>query len=496
MNEIILPLFIVVPLIAAALCLPLNYVNKRLPFLIAHVVTLFLLCISIAVIFMKPAESYMIYRIGSLPAPYGISLIFDGLSILFITIINFAAFMICIYSASYMEKYSGKEKYFALLLLMLAGLNGVVLTGDLLNMFLFIELASIASACLVGFGTGGEETEAALKYFIMGMVASMFIMLAIVLIFSLTGSTNLAEISVQLPCCNIAMRSFVIMLLMFGFLTKAAAAPFHAWLPDAHPVAPAPISAMLSGVLIKVLGIYTLIRIIFNVVGMSFSISHTLVFFGGLSIIVGSLLAIGQIDLKRLLACSSIAQIGYIILGVGLATPMGVMGGLFHLLNHSLIKPLLFLNAGSIEHSCHTRDLNKLGGLGQKMPVTGMTSMIATFALSGIPPFNGFWSKLFVIIACVQAGSIFAAFVAVAGSIYTLYYMLKVQRLAFFGDLPTELANIKKTPYTMGFSMVILAVLCFLFGVFFQHAISLLINPAVTAVSNGLAYGKVVLEVL
>ena len=166
---------------------------------------------------------------------------------------------------------------------------------------------------------------------------------------------------------------------------------------------------------------------------------------------------------------------------------------MFHLFNHSLFKPLLFLNAGAVEHSTGTRNIEDLGGLGQKMPVTGMTGMVGALSISGMPPFNGFWSKLFVIIACVQAGHIGLAVIAVLGSILTLAYMLKVQKKVFFGDLPHKLKNIGELPFSMGLPMVLLALLCLLTGVFFQLVILWIISPAATSMLQGLNYGVILM---
>lgn len=247
---------------------------------------------------------------------------------------------------------------------------------------------------------------------------------------------------------------------LMGFGLKSALVPFHAWLPDAHPSAPAPISAMLSGILIKSLGVYAIIRIFFSVLGASPEILNALMMLGGLSMIIAVCLALGQWDLKRLLAYHSISQIGYVVLGIGLGTPLGILGGLFHLFNHSVFKSLLFLNSGAVEYATGTRDLRKMGGLKEVMPVTANTSLIASMSIAGIPPFSGFWSKLIIIIACVQSQHFGYAFLAVLASILTLSSFMKVQRYAFFGELKERLSNVKEVPFFMKASMIALAVIC------------------------------------
>ena len=424
---------------------------------------------------------------------FGTRLVLDGLSHLLLLIANMVAFLIIIYAAAYMNKYSAKEKFYALFFLMLAGINGTILAGDLLSIFIFIELAAIAAYALVAFGKGKREMEAALKYFLMGELASILILAAIGIVYAFTGTFNIAEASPLFSDKAGYVRGMAAALFLAGFGMKAGLVPFHSWLPDAHPSAPAPISAMLSGVLIKALGVYALIRVFYNMLGMSPQLSSVLLALGTISMLVGVILALVQWDFKRLLAYHSISQIGYVILGIGLATPMGIMGGLFHLFNHSIFKSLLFLNAGAVEYKTGTRDLQELGGLSGAMPVTSKTALVASFSISGIPPFNGFWSKLFIILACVQAGKIWLAAAAVACSILTLASFLKVQKYVFFGKAHSTPQNKGDAPWPMGMSMIILALVCLLCGIFFPVVISVLINPAVVALANGVGYSKMIL---
>jgi multicomponent Na+:H+ antiporter subunit D len=284
-------------------------------------------------------------------------------------------------------------------------------------------------------------------------------------------------------------------LFIMGFGLKAALVPFHAWLPDAHPSAPAPVSAMLSGVLIKVLGFYTICRIFYNVIGVTPDILGVFMFLGTVSMVVGGLLAIGQWDIKRLLACSSISQMGYIFLGIGLGTPLGILGAVFHVFNHSMMKSLLFLNAGAVEYATGTRDLKKLGGLGRKMPVTGITQFVGAMSVSGVPPFNGFWSKLIIIIAAVQAGRIGYAAWALVASLLTLGALMKVVRYGFRGPLKEELGAVKEVPVLMRLPMEVLAVGCVLGGGLLIPGVrELFLTQAVDVLIHGKNYMHLVLQ--
>jgi len=480
----ILSIFIVLPIVSAFLIPLFNRVNRKMPDIIGNLTVFCLLASAIGIFFLFQPGFVVVYH----------NLVLDGLSHLLIITINLIACMVAFYSINYMERYTGKSRYYALFMLMLAGMNGVVLAGDFILLFIFLELAATASSALVGFGTQAEEMEASLKYLIMGSVASLFILFGIALLYGLTGAVNMADIARILQQTDSSWpRTFIIVLFLLGFGTKAAIVPFHSWLPDAHPSAPAPISAMLSGVLIKALGVYALVRIIYNVMGMTPQVSTVLMMLGTVSMLVGVLLAIGQWDFKRLLACHSISQIGYVVLGIGIATPIGVMGGLFHLFNHAIFKSLLFLNAGAVEYTTGTRDLRKMGGLANKMPINAVTSLAASLSISGIPPFNGFWSKLFIILACVQSGKLLLAFACAVGSLLTLASFLKVQKYAFFDNIKVEFENIREVPAVMWFPMVIMALLCLIMGIFFQYSISIIINPAVQAVARGVSYGRIVM---
>ena len=465
-----LPLFIAVPLVISFIVPLFGTKAKSIATLLANIATTGLLILSIYVIVTGQTG---IYNMGRWSIPIGINLVLDGLSGLLLLTISIVSFAAMLFSIRYMEQYTAKPKFLSLFLLMVAGMNGVVLSGDIFNMFVFLEIASISSYALVGFGCEHEELEASFKYMVLGSVASMFILFAIGLVYGATGTLNLAYLSktIQQTGLNNALY-FALAMFIVGFGLKAALVPFHAWLPDAHPSAPAPISAMLSGVLIKALGVYALIRIIFNIFGISTPIGWILITLGVLSMVIGVFLAVGQWDFKRLLAYHSISQMGYVVLGVGIGgvilaqgkdpawASLAILGGLFHLMNHSVFKSLLFLTSGSIEIATGTRQLKQLGGLAEKMPVTRTMCTIASAAIAGVPPFNGFWSKLLIVLAAVKAHYYGLAAITVLVSLVTLISFLKVQRYIFLGDLPDKLKEVKESKGSMIWSMGILACLC------------------------------------
>jgi multicomponent Na+:H+ antiporter subunit D len=254
---------------------------------------------------------------------------------------------------------------------------------------------------------------------------------------------------------------------------------------------------MLSGVLIKTLGLYALFRIFFNIIGVTPAYLSVLMFLGALSMIVAVILALSQWDLKRLLAYHSISQIGYVVLGIGLGSPLGILGGLFHLFNHSVFKSLLFLNSGAIDYAAGTRDLKEMSGLKEKMPVTAGTNLVASMSIAGIPPFNGFFSKLIIIFACLEKGHLGYALAAVIGSILTLASFMKVQKYAFLGELKDKYRQITEVPWLMRFSMVGLAIICILAGFLLLPSLKFFLGGATDVLLEGTGYaGKILTEAI
>ncbi len=497
----LLPAFVIIPLITAFILPLFGKKGKDAATILANVVTILLLVLAI---FVVAYEKTGMYQVGKWTIPLGINLVLDGLSALMLLAIGVVTAAAMLYSARYMERYTAKAKYLSLFLLMVAGMNGVVLSGDIFNLFVFLEIASLASYALVGFGCEHEELEAAFKYMVLGTIGSIFILFGVALVYGNTGTLNMAYISNAIQEAGVnAGLSFALALFIVGFGLKTALVPFHAWLPDAHSSAPAPISAMLSGLIIKTLGVYALARMVFNVFGVSVSIGWLLVGLGLLSMVAGAFLAIGQWDLKRLMAYSSISQIGYVILGIGLGATLiakgenptwaylAILGGLFHLINHAVYKSLLFLTSGSIEMATGTRQLKQMGGLAERLPFTRTTCTVASASIVGIPPFSGFWSKLILVVTAVMAHLYWIAAVIVFVSLCTLIMYLKVQRYVFLGELPDNLREAKENRGSMLVAMVFLACLSVFMGLLLVLVPGLrnhILEPAVQVLIDGLKY--------
>lgn len=508
--ERILPLLVAIPLGAAFIIPVFGLIRRVRPCgYVALLATAVLVALSVRLL---GADGTVVTWIGgwSPEKATGIAMVADGLTRLMLLVVNVVSFAAVLFALSYMKPYTKVGLFYSPLMVMIAGMNGIVASGDLFNIYVFVEVAAIASYALVGFGVESEELEASFKYLVMSAVASAFILLGIGILFNLTGTLNLAQIAVLAEGLR-DNKAFWFACAMFlcGFGLKAAMVPFHAWLPDAHPAAPAPVSAMLSGVLIKASGVYVLARLVFNVMGVSTPVAHVLIAMGILSMVVGVMLAVGQWDFKRLLAYHSVSQMGYVVLALGvgaevLARPadfarastlasLAIFGGLFHLANHAVFKSLLFLASGSVVHRTGTRDLKELGGLGQKMPVTSLCARIGALSISGVPPFNGFFSKLLIIVAVVWAGHLFLGGLTVLVSFVTLLSFTKVQRYLIEGELPARYSEVRESPLPMLLAMCLLAVLCVGLGVLvFVYRYELL-DPATQALSSGLGYARSVI---
>ena len=338
-------------------------------------------------------------------------------------------------------------KFNNLILIVLMGMNGVVMVNDLFSLYVFLEITAVTSFILIVLYKKRNALEGSFKYLIMSAIATVLMLMAISLIILTVGSLNYSDINLYVAKLGGSlpfpvMAAFV--MFVSGLSIKAGLMPFHGWLPDAYMSAPSSVSVLLAGIVTKIVGVYTMLIVFQNVFASDKRFGTILMIFGCFSIVFGAILAIGQKDFKRMLAYSSISQVGYIILGIGIGTPLGILGAVFHFFNHASFKTLLFVNATAVEKQTGTRQLDKLGGLASKMPVTGGTSVVAFLSAAGIPPLAGFWSKLIIIIAAWQALEYSFAIIAIFASVLTLAYFLVLQRRVFFGELGEGFQEVKE----------------------------------------------------
>ena len=437
---------------------------------------------------------------GRVPAggyAIGIALEVDALSLFFGLLVATAVLVSCIYSIQYMSHDHNVREYYTLFLMLSGGVMGLVLSGDIFNMFIMVEILTFAAVALTAFrNTAKGALEAAFKYLVVGSMGSTCILVGTIMLYAQVHTLNFAQLSALIPgnLNNATKLSFA--LLFIGFGTKAFIVPFHPLAADAHGAAPASISVLISGVLTKS-GIYGIIRLcyfLFQSMGLG-TVQFMLVFFGCMSMFICVTMALAQHDFKRLLAFHSISQIGYVLTAVGLCTALGISAGLYHAMNHTLFKGLLFLAAGAVLHQTGTTDLDRLGGLSRKMPWTTVLFLIGAFSISGIPPFNGFASKWMIYQAtyekAVESGNIgflLVTIIALITSVLTLASFVKVSQSVFFGQLPKEYENVKEVSFGMRFAMCIFALLCVFTGLFPDVVTRYLTEPAANAVFNVTGY--------
>jgi multicomponent Na+:H+ antiporter subunit D len=399
--------------------------------------------------------------------------------------IGIVTFVSALVGASMLSDTKQRFNFISVLLIAMAGMNGVVLVGDLFSLYVFLEVTTVCSFVLIAFHRGMLALEGAFKYIMLSAVATTLMLGAIAIFMMMAGGTSFSAVQAAMKSpgggvlARIAMGAF-----LCGLLVKGGLVPFHGWLPAAYSTAPAPVSVLLAGIVTKVSGIYALLRLfgsgspsgqtIMGTFVPGSAMPQVLLLMGAVSIVVGALAAIGQKDLKRMLAYSSISQVGYIVLGLGCGTPLALAGAIFHLFNHSIFKSLLFVNSAALEQRVGTTDMGRMGGLSVRMPVTGATNVIALLSTAGVPPMAGFWSKLIIIVALWKAGLYTYATVAILFSVVTLGYLLIMQRRIFFGELREGMAAVREAGAGVVISAVVLAALTlgvglmapYLFGTF------------------------------
>ncbi|MDO4983417.1 MAG: proton-conducting transporter membrane subunit [Eubacteriales bacterium] len=427
----------------------------------------------------------------------GIALEVDQLSLFFGLLIATAVFVSGVYSLQYMDRDDNVPQYYTLFLMLAGGVIGLVLSGDIFNMFIMVEILTFAAVALTAFRNKVYGAlEAAFKYLVVGCIGSTCILTGIIMLYAQAHTLNFAQLAALIPGNMNNATKLAFALLYIGFSTKAFIVPFHPLAADAHGAAPASISVLISGVLTKS-GIYGIIRLtymLFQTMNLG-SFQFLLVFVGSVSMFVCVTMALAQHDFKRLLAFHSISQIGYVLTAVGLCTGLGISAGLYHAMNHTLFKGLLFLAAGAVLHETGTTNLDELGGLSKKMPWTTALFLVGAFSISGLPPFNGFASKWMVYQATYQKaaetgniGFLLVTIVALITSVLTLASFVKVSQSVFFGRLPAKYENVHEVKPGMIIAMSIFAILCVLTGLFPGFVTKNLTEPAANAVFSAVRY--------
>lgn len=461
---------IVVPLMAAPICILLR--RKTLTWAFAMLVSLFALGVATQLLAKVLSEGMISYALGGWAAPVGIEYRVDVVNAFVLLLVTIIGAVVLFYAPpSVANEVSGERHYlfYASYLLCLTGLLGITITGDAFNVFVFLEISSLSSYTLIALGRDRRALTASYQYLILGSIGATFIVIGIGLMYMMTGTLNMADLAERLPAMfetRTAMVAFAF--LTVGTLIKLAMFPLHVWLPNAYSYAPSVVTAFLAATATKV-SIYVFLRFTFTVWGADFvfetlNLDAFLVPLALLGIYIASIAAIYQTNVKRLLAYSSVAQIGYMMLGVGFVSVAGLTGGIVHLFNHALMKGALFLAVGCVVLRIGSPDLADWKGLGKRMPVTMAAFILGGLGLIGVPLTVGFISKWYLILAALEKGWWPVALLALLSSLLAVIYVWRVVEVAYFQKAEDE-TEIKEAPLQMQIPMWILTLASLYFGV-------------------------------
>ena len=381
-------------------------------------------------------EGTVRYHLGGWAPPWGIEYVIDPLSAGMAVLIALFGLIAVVYAGPFLSRVPrlGAGGFYALLLLLVTGLLGMVVTGDLFNLYVFLEISSLAVYGLIALG-GNRSMLASFRYLLIGTLGGTFYLLGLGYLYGITGTLNMADMAVRLPAViELPAAAVGVALIVTGLALKAALFPLHGWLPDAYTFAPAPVAAFVAAVMTKV-SVYALFRFLFFVVPPSTSTAGALMVLGwaaALAAVAGSIMALRQSDVRRILAYSSVGQIGYIVMGLAIGTPIALTGALLHVLNHAVMKGCLFLVAGGVRFRTGATDVATYSGVATALPVS--MAAFAAASLVGLPPTAGFFSKWYLLLAAIEAGLWPFAAALIASSLISAVYLYRVAERAYFGD--------------------------------------------------------------
>jgi multicomponent Na+:H+ antiporter subunit D len=466
---------IFIPLLLAIIIPIAGGFNRIYSWSIVVLATLFSFMVALILMRQVLTSGTISYWMGGWAPPFGIEYSIDYLSAFVLLIVSFIALAVTIFSRKSVAQEIEEKKipaFYGVYLLFITGLMGMIVTGDIFNFYVFLEISSLAGYALVAMGKHKKASFAGLRYLVIGSVGATFILLGIGYLYIATGSLNMADIGVRLS--GLYDSKLVITAFAFfaiGFSIKMALFPLHTWLPDVYTYAPSSVSALMASTGSKV-AIYGFIRIMFTVFGVRVfleqwvSVPYFLIIISSVAILLGSILAIAQTNIKKMLAYSSVSQIGYIMLGVALMNPTGLQGGLLHILNHAFMKCALFLSVGCIVYKTGITTIADLKGLGTKMPFTMAAFTIGALSMIGVPLTVGFVSKWYLALGSLENGMWYLIPVILISSILMLVYFWRVIDNIYFRKAEQiETAITSDAPPSMLIPTVVIAAFCLVFGI-------------------------------
>jgi multicomponent Na+:H+ antiporter subunit D len=484
-----LPVLIVVLPLVAAVLMPLIALASSSAARLVTLGTLLLVCLCSATALMHALQQGpWHYHLGGWAPPWGIEYVIDPLSGGFATLIAGLGLLVGVYAGPHMSGMSAGRcgTFYSLFLLLVTGLLGIVVTGDVFNLYVFFEISSLSAYALLASG-GIRAIVATFRYLIVGTIAATFYLLGVGYLYALTGTLNMADLAHRLPpLTNSSVFVVAVSFIVVGLAIKTALFPLHGWLPDAYTYAPAPVVGFISAVMSKV-SAYAIFRVLYFVLQTNGVASHALLLLGwasAIAVIAGSIFAIAQQDVRRMLAYSSVGQMGYIALGLSIGNSAALTGALLHVLNHAVMKGCLFMIVGGIRWRTGACRIDDLAGLSRRMPITMAAFVVAALSMIGLPPTAGFFSKWYLLSGALKAGDWFFILPLIISSLLSAVYFFRVIETAFLKQpiqtdaTASALSGRQELPVPMLTPIIILATGVLVLGVFNYTVVSHVIQFA------------------
>jgi len=493
-------LLIVIPLLTAIITHLIGRINWVLSWYAVTIATFISFVISLSLLQTVLVQGRISYWMGGWEPPWGIEYAIDYLNVFVLIIVSFMAFAGAIYSRNNINVEIDDDRkpfFYSVYLLFVTGLMGMVITGDIFNIYVFLEITSLSGYALVALGKKRQALVAGFNYLVMGTVGATFFLLGIGYLYLMTGTLNIADLAARLPEFYQTKAIFTAFaFIVVGLSIKLAVFPLGFWLPNAYTYAPSTVSAVMAATGSKVAA-YALIRVMFTVFTLNFfaetpfNFQYILLIFAVAAILVGSIMALAQTDIKKMLAFSSMGQIGYIVLGISLMSVTGMIGSLVVLLNDALMKGALFFAVGAVVYRTGLTSIENFRGLGKKMPWSMAAFTIAGLSMTGVPLTVGFVSKWYLAVASIESGMWWLVPIILLSSLLTAIYFWRIIDSIWLKPAPGEESleqghDYHRTPVKANdapLSMLIptftIAVLCIVFGVFAYAPVSLAEKAAV-----------------
>jgi multicomponent Na+:H+ antiporter subunit D len=477
---------VIIPLIAAPVCVLLHRPTGA--WLVSLAASWCSFAIALTLLGQVQDGGPISYPLGDWAPPWGIEYRIDMVSAFVLVIVSAIGAAVILFARASVEREVPSDRaylFYCMYCLCLTGMLGIAITGDAFNLFVFLEIASLSSYVLVSMGSARRALMAAYRYLIMGTIGATFYIIGIGLLYMMTGTLNMADLAERLPA--VADTRTILAALAFltvGISLKLALFPLHLWLPNAYAFAPSVVTAFLAATATKV-AVYVLIRIYFTIFGgidvfETMAVREVLMGLAIVAMFTGSLVAVFQNNVKRMLAYSSIAQIGYMVLGISIASVTGLTGGIIHLFNHALMKGALFLALGCVLLRLGSVDIRDLDGIGRRMPLTMAAFVVGGLSLIGVPLTVGFVSKWTLIQAALERGWWPLAFVILLTSLLAVVYVWRIVEVSYFRPAPEGAAAITEAPPSMLVPLWVLAGACVYFGASAAQTVAIARGAAAT----------------